>query len=181
MTTIKIKNVDIETVAGVGKKTGYQKAEVLYDAGQYTNQVKKLMSFVNPDVFKTISTATKGDLFEITSIKDDKGYVQWTSIKPANGEDGGTGSVGAPAARSATGSSSPVIKSTYETPEERAVKQRLIVRQSSLAQAIEYQKQLGEVNTLEGILVNAERLADWVYEKPSLFDQPNDLDTDIPY
>jgi hypothetical protein len=90
---------------------------------------KKLMSFTNPTVFKHFEKATKGDQIDVTSVKNDKtGYWDWTAI----------GSGDAPSAPQSQGTATPtrVTGSNYETREERAAKQKYIVKQSSLSAAV---------------------------------------------
>lgn len=169
---IKIKNVDVETVSG--GKNSYEVAEVFYDTDKYKNQAFKVMSFVNPSVFATIKKAQKGDTFNVEVTKNAKGYNQWNSITPADGpsDDAGSGTLPSrPAAQS-------TVNRSFETAEERADRQRLIVRQSSLAQAIQFTMsghKKDDVNEDE-VLALAERFTDWVFEKVDLFDQPNDLE-----
>lgn len=177
---IRIKNVDVETVPGVGKKASYQKAEVLYDNGQYTNQVFKLFSFTNPSVFALISKATKGDTFEIEVTKNDKGFNQWVSASASVGGSGSSDSA-TPVSRSTGTSGSTPRSSTYETTEERAVRQRLIVRQSSLTAAIATLSDGKNALDPEQVKGLAEDYVSFVFEKVDLFDQPNDLDSDIPF
>jgi len=109
----------------------YQSVEITYKNSQGQAQSKKLMSFANPDVFKATQEWSKGDVIEVATQKDAKGYWQWT----------GLGAEAAAAVESiAPGSSKPsttrVTGSNYETKEERAVRQVMIVRQSSISNAI---------------------------------------------
>ena len=92
---------------------------------------KKLMSFSFPDVFKALSTAKQGDIYTIETTKNDKNFWDWNSVSPGPmvGQVGGVG-----AAKPSTGNPSP--KSTYETADERANRQVLIVRQSSVSSAV---------------------------------------------
>lgn len=95
------------------------------------------MSFSNPDVFKTAQTWEKGDTVNIAMEKDDAGYWQWTKIladgevapAPTNASAGG-------ASTSAPTKPTRVTGSNYETKEERALRQLMIVRQSSLSNAV---------------------------------------------
>lgn len=105
----------------------YNMATVDYKGQDGKPAQKKLMSFTNPDVYKVFSNAKLGDVFEVTTVKNDKGYWDWTEVK--------TGDATA-AAQSGGGKSFASPKSTYETPEERAIRQVMIVRQSSLGHAL---------------------------------------------
>lgn len=165
---IKVIHVDVETVDN-GKGRPYEKAEVLYESNGRKSS-KNLMSFSNPSVFKVLKTCDKGTEFDVESIKDDKGYYQWTSVKPAVGA-ASTGGTSVAADKPTT------TRSNFETPEERERRQRLIVRQSSLTNAIAIlspgAKAALDQNAVKGL---AQDLVDWVFQETDVFDQPNDLD-----
>lgn len=167
---ITVINVDIEQRPGQKGKKGYEQAEVTYKDGDGTRS-KKIMSFANPQVFATLKDAQKGDQFDVTSEKIGE-YWQWTAISPA-----GAGSPDPVPARSSNGASSGSVgRSNFETPEERAARQRLIVRQSSLTAALGTltpgAKAALDPDAVEAL---AERYHDWVYQKPDLFDEPSDI------
>ena len=119
-------NVEVLSVS-VEDKGKYKMAEVAYKGGDGKVTSKKLMSFNHPEVFKVFADAKQGNVFTVESQKNDKGYWDWISAS--------TGGAVAKATPTA-GNVSP--KSTYETAEERATRQVLIVRQSSLSNAIEF-------------------------------------------
>lgn len=107
----------------------YKQLEVAYKGGDGKVSSKKIMSFAAPDVFKLLSASKQGDSFDVTTVKNDKGYWDWTTVSPGGSTGGSVKAAGSPAPRS-----------TYETPEERANRQVLIVRQSSVSSAIEFYK-----------------------------------------
>ena len=115
-------------------KGSYQQLEVVFKNLTFQGKVesKKIMSFgANAPAFKALSGAQPGSLFDITVTKNPQGYNDWTSVQPSTGE--------LPAqqqAASTAGKATPAPRSTYETPEERAQRQILIVRQSSLSSAV---------------------------------------------
>lgn len=123
-------------------KGSYQVIELAYKNKSFQDKLegKKVMSFTNKDVFKALQEAKFGDTFTVSRVKNEKGFWDWTAVNAGGG--GNHQAVGVPAAaptnRGATpvGNSSP--KSTYETPEERAARQVLIVRQSSISSAVEF-------------------------------------------
>lgn len=175
---IKVVNVDVEHVdKGNGKS--YEIAEVLYDLDG-VKRTQKVLSFANPTVFKTVKSATKGDTFNVTVIKNPQGFNQWNSITKSDA------SVSSDAASSDSGTSTRTATntargSTYETTEERAKRQRLIVRQSSLSNALELLTAGAKAPPdKEAVKALAEEFTDWVFEKVGVFDEPNDLE-DIPY
>lgn len=166
MSTITIVNVEVTTPAG----KRYQMAEVIYKENGET-RTKKIMSFANPAVFNVVKDAKGGEQYTISQQKDDKGYWQWSSI-----------SAGAEAAASAVPSqtrtaTAPSTGRDFETKDERAQRQKLIVRQSSLSNAIATLAP-GAKAALDpsAVLDLAELYVAWVTDTPNLFeDVPNDL------
>lgn len=121
--------IDILSVS-VEDKGKFKMMEVAYKGSDGKVTSKKVMSFgAAADVFKRLTSAKQGDSFEISSTKNDKGYWDWVGIQDATA---GVASVSAPKGANAS------PKSTYETAEERANRQVLIVRQSSLSNAVEF-------------------------------------------
>lgn len=141
-------------------KGGYSTMNVSYVDERGANKSWKLISFSNPKVFDTIKNAKAGDVFEITTRKNDKDFTEWASATPA------------PAAPPAAGApaKAPVV-SQYETRDERNARQRLIVRQSCLAQAVEYNKTVSP----EEVLELADKFVAWVFEAPGLYETEEDV------
>lgn len=136
---------------------------------------KKLMSFTNPTVFKHFEKAAKGDQVDVTSVKNDKtGYWDWTAI----------GSGDAPAATSSGAALPARSGGNYETKEERAAKQKYIVKQSSLSAAVSLltvgAKTPPEV---DAVIALADKFVDYVFEekKVDLSIGIQDINDDIPY
>lgn len=115
-------------------------------------------------MFATLKDAKSGEAFTITQTKNDRGYWDWTSANPGTASD-------APVR-----SSNPVFPASksFETAEERAARQVLIVKQSSLAQAV---ASLGAGNDLKDYLTRASEFTAWVtsQEAVKLQDQLDDL------
>lgn len=107
--------------------TPYQALEVIYKDDTGKAQTKNLMSFTNPVVFNTLKSTKAGDIVQVISEKIGD-YWQWTGM--------GTDSPKLVGVVATTGTTTKVMGSNYETAEERAVKQRYIVRQSSLSTAV---------------------------------------------
>lgn len=133
---IQIVAVSVETKPTA--KGSYQQAEVTYKNLAYPGKVdsKKIMSFgANAPAFKVLVEAKAGETFTVTVVKNDKGYNDWTAVTRGIAENPvSTTTSPAPSAGYAKAASS--TKSTYETPEERAIKQVYIVRQSSISAAV---------------------------------------------
>lgn len=90
-------------------------------------QEKKVISFANPKVFEFLTGLGNFPVeVSVTNVKNDKGYWEWSAINHAGQEE-----VGAPLA-----AAGPKRISNFETPEERAARQVMIVRQSSLSSAV---------------------------------------------
>lgn len=126
---IQILATSIETKPTA--KGSYQQLEVTFKNLTFNKtESKKIMSFgANAGAFKVLADSQAGQVYEVTVVKNAQGYNDWTAVVPSNGE---ATSASAPANKSAA----PAARSTYETPEERAQRQILIVRQSSLSAAV---------------------------------------------
>jgi hypothetical protein len=145
----------------------YTELEVIYKDVQGKAGTKKIMSFSNPAVFKAIQSSKTGDKVEVKTQKDDNGYWQWTGI-------GGD----APAPSAATAPTTKVVGSNYETKEERALRQKYIVRQSSLTTAMGILGVGAKSLDKAAVLSLASELEEWVFRAdPTL----SDLESDIPY
>lgn len=155
----------------------YQSMEVTYKNEQGQTQSKKLMSFSNPDVFKQAKDWQKGDSVNVNMTKDDAGYWQWISI-------GEPGSVSATPPQAYSGkkesAGARVTGSNYATAEERAKTQVYIVRQSSIANAIELLKANGNDVKVDNVISVAKQLESFVFGSESGVDAINNMQDDIP-
>lgn len=164
--------------ANVEDKGKYKQAEIAYkDLAKGQVSSKKLMSFSNPLVYKTLVDAKNGEVYTIDMEKNDKGYWDW--IKAATSTSVDTANAVPPSKANAS------PKSTYETPEERAKKQVYIVRQSSISAAIDTLKTDKKNPTVAEVLNVAKQYEDYVFGLDSgitpLADLPTlDTDEDIP-
>jgi len=127
---------------------------------------KQVVEFGDKDVYNTLLAAKGGDVFSITREKEN-GFWQWIGINKASvGEQQVATSAASStwAAVANKGNASP--KSTYETPEERAAKQVMIVRQSSISSAIALlAANGGKKNTVEEVLTVAKQFEAYVFGK----------------
>jgi len=158
--------IEVLTVS-VEDKGKYKMMEVAYKGSDGKVTSKKVMSFgAAAEVFKRLTSAKQGDSFEIKSEKNDKGYWDWVGIG-----DAGSGSV---TAAKPAGNATP--KSTYETAEERANRQVLIVRQSSLSNAVSYMALNNKkVPSVQEVVEVAKFFESYVFGKQ---DTPEDLSMD---
>lgn len=126
---------------------------------------RNILSFAAKEVFNAFQNAKSNEVFEVTEDTNAKGYKEFTSAKStgsfdptANGQTGSTGS----------GTSASVApKSNYETAEERANRQVLIVRQSSLSNAIALAAQDKKPQTVSEIITVASQFEDYVFGRGS--------------
>jgi len=169
-------NIEIVAVTENQKQSkagkAYTELEVIYKDDSGKASTKKIMSFMNPAVFKAVQGAKGGDKIAVTTQKDDNGYWQWTGI-------GGNVTTTSPAP-----STTPATKvtSNYESKEERAIKQRYIVRQSSLSNAVDILSVGAKSLDKNAVLELASELEEWVFR----VDAPkvgsiDELESDIPY
>lgn len=129
--TIQIQIIATNVETKPTAKGSYQQLEVTYKNLTFQNKVesKKLMSFgANATAFKTLSTAQAGQVYTVEVVKNAQGYNDWPSVTAG-------AVIQEPTKPQADVQKAP-IKTTYETPEERAQRQILIVRQSSLSSAV---------------------------------------------
>jgi hypothetical protein len=169
MPVITVVNVDVQTPAG----KRYQVAEVIYKQDGET-KTKKIMSFANPAVFATVKEAKTGEVYTFTQEKDEKGYFQWNSITQ------GAEPSGVPANASAASPGRNPAPSTgrdFETKDERAERQKLIVRQSSLSNAIATLAPGAKTALDPNVVLDlADKYVAWVTAAPDLFfEQENDI------
>lgn len=167
---VTIKNVDVQWNGEGRKKWGKAVVEYTYN-GEARKQ--NVMSFTNPEVFKKVQEM-EGQTVEVETTKNDKGYSEWRSIS-ANTESRSTG-------QGSVGTATRVSGSNYETKEERAARQVLIVKQSSLSAAIATLTP-GSKSALDpkAVLELAQTYTDWVFahkEDASGFDT---MENDIPF
>ena len=178
-----IKIVAVEVGNGV-TKTGkdYKFLDVMFKNVSFDNKAesKKIMPFGSKEVFATLEAAKAGETFTVLREKDKDGYWQWIGI--AAGQvtmettmptDTGKPAIAATAAP----------KSNFETAEERAKRQVLIVRQSCLSNAVEYLNHNKKNYTEADLFAVAENLYSWVFENPFKVNAAEvaAVDEDIPY
>jgi hypothetical protein len=109
-------------------------------------RTQNIVPFANPKVWRVLDDANIGDKFDVAITKNGK-YDNWSAIGPV-----GSFKQAVPTTK--------VIGSNYETAEERAIKQRYIVRQSSLANAIA----LSPKATVGDIITIAKQFEEYVFE-----------------
>ena len=148
-------------------KGGYTTMVVSYVDERGANKSWKLISFSNPKVFDTFKNAKVNDVFNVTTRKNDKDFTEWASAEIVEESKAATSNT---LTEKGSNTRTPIV-SQYETRDERNLRQRLIVRQSCLAQAVEYVTDAD----IETVLQTAEKFNAWVWEAPDLLDVTNDI------
>ena len=179
---MQVNVVDVSNLNTHTAKNGrqYQSVEVMYKNDQGQAQNKKLMSFANPAVFKAAQEWQKGDVIHVSTEKDANGYWQWTAVGGAD-DTTDTGGSSAPAAQgNAAKPATRVSGSNYETKEERAARQVMIVRQSSLSNAVATLGIEGSKATANDVITLAKLyeqfvLAGEALETPDYTQEPSDI------
>jgi hypothetical protein len=124
ITIVAIGEVETKKSA---KGTAYSTFEVTYKSDGQTRS-KKLMSFDKPP-YTALKDAQAGEVYDVGLVKDGE-FWKWTTVTKAGATT--SGSADAPKAQGGTTPS----KGTWETHEERALKQLYITRSVALAQAV---------------------------------------------
>lgn len=181
---MQIEIIAVVTEAKKNSRGGiYNEAVITFKNKSFQDKIetKKLLDFASKDVYSTISQAKFGDIYEIIRTKDEQGYWQWTGI------GGAEPTIPAPQPQGNPMTKTPAVtpKSTYETAEERAVRQVMIVRQSSIANAIALlAANGGKKNTTDEVIVIAKQFEAYVLgtDKSPVIENPfiNMAEDDIP-
>ena len=185
---MNITILSVQSITAQGAKGPYQTLEVAFKNNTFGKvESKKVMPFgAQKAVFDALANAQTGSTFDITVVKNDKGYNDWTAAKQAApGSVAAQGSINSAGNAKATGGNVTQVKSTYETPEERAKKQVYIVRQSSLSAAIG-SLSVGAKAALKAsdVIAVAEEYYAWVMQSPQdavkqdMLDLPHDIDVE---
>ena len=164
---IVIQEVKIEEVRNGRNK--YDKAEVVYSFnGQ--NRTQKLMSFSNPAIFAQVRKMVSGETYDVEVVKNEAGFNSWAKIVAASNE-------AAPAVSGDKPTAGCTNVSTYETAEERKIKQMYIIKQSSISNSLDYWKLQDAKPQFDEVLRIAQEFVDFVYgnQEADLFQEDNDI------
>jgi hypothetical protein len=119
-------------------------------------------------VFSTVEAAKPGDAFDVKLEKDKNDYWQWVAISKAGSQPQSGGAVAVKE-----------YKSQYETPEERARRQVLIVRQNALTNACNMAA-VHKEKDIKAVLNMADALADWTLHGDAM-KQVAEMENDVPF
>lgn len=150
---VTIKDVQVEWGGKAPKKWG--KAVVSYEHNGSARK-QNVMSFSNPEVFKKVQELV-GETVDVEVGKNDRDFTEWRSVS--------AGTAAATTGSTTGAASTRVTGSNYETKDERAARQVLIVKQSSLSAAVATLTP-GAKAALDpkAVLALAQEYADWVFE-----------------
>ncbi len=179
--TIQLVNVSKTTVPTA--KGSYVKYEVAYKKDGKL-EGKNILSFSAKEVCKFLDTAVSGESYVVNMEKNDKGYWDWKSISAA----GAGGEQPTSTASTSAGTAARTTpKGDWETKEERAAKQILIVKQSSLAQAVSTLAAGAKSHPNPAdVIALAQTYTDWILARPAAPAQAatsaaEELEDEIPF
>jgi hypothetical protein len=194
MATVQGVVISVSLETDVKKQGGgtYKGWELVYKTleGEVRTIAKPVQGLrFNAALKSALGSLSAGDEFTLTQEKNaqgfndvksiEKGFVHGISEPAPTGTSSNSGST-----RNTGTTSNSYAARDFETKVERAERQRLIVRQSSLAQAIAV-KSVGAKGAIqvEDVLGLAELFADWVFTNPTdgQVDPMAGLEDDIPY
>jgi hypothetical protein len=168
---------------------GYNTIEVAYSRDGKV-EGKKLLDFVVPETFKAIQNFKADDAIVVTAEKkagnDGKEYWQWVSVSPSDGSQAPVSGGGVGTNRVESGAKPPpsrVTGSNYETREERAARQKYIVRQSSITAALTLLGlQKAKDPSVDGVIEVAKQFEKYVFatDVEDAMKAINELEDDIP-
>ena len=165
---ITVIDVVQETLAAKNGRT-FQQLVVSYKNDKGMSQAKKLVSFSNPDLFKSAKSWLKDQVYNVKTVKNEKtGYWDWVGLE---------GEQAVAETKSSASTGTRVTGSNYETKEERAARQVYIVRQSSITNAVAL---LGAGKSVSEVLNVAKQFEDFVFANSEGIDAINELPDDIP-
>ena len=155
----------------------YQLIELAYKNNSFQGKVESVKINQYSPLYSVVAGMKAGDSFEVTKEKDDNGFWQWTKATQA-----APGSVTETAPAGASKSNVTQVKSTYETPAEREKKQRYIIKQSSISNAVALLTSNSKSSpSVEDTLSVAQQFYSWVVNdsleevSKDILSLPNDL------
>ncbi len=181
---IQIKVISVDITTKPTAKGSYQQATLAYrDLAQNQLKEKKILSFTAEGklLFSTAAQAQKDQTYTVDMEKGEQ-FWEWKKMEQAV-PDTVVATQGGSAGKQQANSFASGAR-TYETAEERAERQVLIVRQSSLSAAVATLAVGAKGLKPEDVLSLAERYSEFVFQKEakntmfttdSFDDIPNDL------
>ena len=160
---MKVIFQSVESEHIVKGKSRYTKAVINY---LYNGEPRRqtVMSFANPAIFKQVQELEAGTEIEVSTSKNEAGFNEWTRIEVGNKLPGVSAAVPTQTGNSSAGVAR-VTGSNYESKEERAARQVLIVKQSSLSNAVESLTPGAKAPLdTKTVLARAQEYVDWIFD-----------------
>jgi hypothetical protein len=159
----------------------YTQLEIAYKGEDGQVKGKKLMPFGDSKAaFEGMQAANSGEFWDVTPVKEGEFWV-WTNVKKSDGSSIVSSTTQTTTTSNQTQVGGKVVGSNYETKEERAHRQVLIVRQSSLGHAVEYK---GSKASIEDIISTAKTFEDYVFGNVAASSPAHqalmDMENDVP-
>lgn len=176
---IEIINVADSTVPTA--RGSYQRLEVTYKNKSYQDKVesKPLIEPYAKKAYAALKSATFGEQFFVKREKNEKGFWDWIDASKENDNEETETMVQPTQTPIAKANVSP--KSTYETSEERAARQVMIVRQSSISSAVALlAANGGKKNSSEEVLAIAKDFEAYVFGKETSTNPFSEMEDDVP-
>lgn len=163
--------IRILKVDGPTKQGNFEFLNVAYDNDGKVGS-RKIPSFKYPEVFKTLRYAKADEVYEVEAIKEGD-YWNWKSVAKAD--------AAATPQKSAGASAKPVSSGQWETREERSIRQRSIVRQNAVGNAIMLLTAGAKVPpAIDQVLEYAKTIEEWV-NRTDPIDELVGLENDLPW
>ncbi len=165
MTTITIevlKTADI--TPGPTGKTYKTMVLTHTDLGTKKTDGKKMIDiYTDKTLWAVMAAAKPGDVFNIDRVKNEKGFWEWKTATPTTAAAAAVAPVRSDPPAQASGTDKPARVGSWETPDERALKQIYIVRQSTINASIEFHKTQNEPVDVADILKTAKAFENYVF------------------
>lgn len=176
---MQVTIIDVSVV----DKGKWKYAEVAFKGPDGKMASKRVVSFgATEGAFKYLTDDTnpiaKGEIIEVKSEKNANGYWDWISCGRPSAAAVASGTI-----TQAVGKSVP--KSNYETSEERAARQVMIVRQSSLSNAVAHLNHVKKAYEVAEVIQVARQFEAYVLDtaivSPTTSKSISDMQDDVPY
>ena len=179
---MKITIISVSEPTQQAGRTPYNLITVTYENEVGKVEQKRLVSFNFVDVYEAVKTKQRGDQFEVTREKNAKGFWEWTAVSDLGKttvSQEKPSAASSPISSPTAGYTKPV--SNYETREERAWRQVLIVRQSSVSAAVNALKtEKSGPLPVNVILAAATQIEEWVNRQPTAMEAIAAMPDDVP-
>ena len=119
---ITVKNVDVDVAKTDRNNKPYSAAEVMYVDDRGQAKMKAFHSQYDP-FYKTVCGLEAGVLYDVTTNKNDKGFLDWIAIKKS---EGASASPSGPP--STLGTKSNVSKDTYNENKDAAIRRAVCLK-----------------------------------------------------